>query len=68
MTPKPNSIVAVYSLKHKGVCRGKVISLDPPDKIKCKLIDFGSVESVLVQNIFELPNEFTTNKVSKHFK
>lgn len=68
MTPKLNDIVAVYSLRHKAVYRGKIISLDTPDRIKCKLIDMGSIDYVPVQNVFELPDEFTPNKVSKHFK
>lgn len=60
--PKLNDLVAVYSLKHKAVLRGKVLDLS--DKIKCKLVDIGLVENIRPENVFELPNEFMLHKVS----
>lgn len=70
ITPKLKDVVAVYCPKHDAMTRGKIVSLESNDKIsiKCILIDDGQVKFILPENIFKLPNEFSLQKVSKHFK
>lgn len=68
VSPNYNDIVAVYSSKHRGVYRAKILSSEESGKFKCRLFDIGLIDIIQSQHIFVLPDKFTPNKVSIHFK
>lgn len=60
--------VAVYSSQFNGLTRAKVTSVnDSPKFFRCSLIDFGRYESIVPRNVFELPNDYTIDKVRRIF-
>lgn len=67
--PKMHEVVAIYSSKHNGFYRAKIIveSSEETDKFKCVFIDFGYFEIIASRDMFVLPNYISINKVSKNF-
>lgn len=67
---KCKDIIAVHSSKYNGVYRARLIGInsDETSKLKCVLIDFGYVDMIPSENIFVLPSEFSTNRVSVKLK
>lgn len=58
----------MYSPKHKGIFRAKVLSSDESGKFKCRLFDIGLIDIIQSHHVFVLPNKFAPNKVSIHLK
>jgi len=68
LVPKQSDIVAVYSSTFEELLRGRVISIDGHNMIKCVMVDTGHIESIKSIDVFTLPNQFVPNKVSNNVK